>query len=324
MTSTAVARRWGEPVDQESFIETDLSQALSGQSEFGKNADGEIRNQEEVLPAMGKAIPVISTGVNVMNLVEETPSDINRLFDGEATFDERLALQQDVWAWLISAIEGVEFFRAVGPEGIDLGYIIGGLAKVGIDGVYERFQPLQDLMGTILGNPGRIETTAEMWHAMNRSLRTLAEELCANTEYELAPHWSGRARDCALVRIDELVQTVNTGTDMCGLMGDLLTHTADLAGRLNARVRQYAADLVAMMVTSIMEYSKKGFPACLAPILIDAALITARGQLEIFGIIDQFTRVYIAAGELTSRMEQSLQETVELLDFLADPVDCRL
>ncbi|MFC4335876.1 hypothetical protein [Salininema proteolyticum] len=287
------------------------------QQEFFENKDGGYLNDPggNALDAIKGNTPIYAQINNIKDDLVGNSEAINRLFDGEATMSDALALTQmvaDIARQCVDAFDaGVS--NADGP---DLGYWAAAGVKAGLDWLFSSVQPIQDLVGTVMGNPERLKTTAESWTFTSDSLATLAEAYGNEALTNIKPNWEGESCDAAMVRTSEFVDAVGVASVTSSNLSDLVGLFVEFAERVQDRFKQGIADSVALIIGALEDIAKYGYLS-IPFIAIDLSVALIRLYLDLVGIALQVAQIYLAGSQLCSQLEQVFSQTMDLLEFLS-------
>lgn len=284
---------WGSRTDAESG--TDLSPA-------------------DLLRARHDADPVYKRYKNLADSLEGSGERLDRLFDGDASLDDLLALSQSLIA-VYAQMNEIADLAANNYAGPDPGMIVAEVVGMGIDFALELFQPLQDAVGMVLGNPERISVSALMWHETETALATLSDSLSGAAAHTMDIEWQGAARDAALQRLAEFQDAAFTARIVAALLAQALERTAEFAEAVNNRARTFHADTVADVVNLLL--SIPGDPRALAGLIGTARNRIIKITLEVVNLGLQTARVYKALSLLTDELAEEFEKTTALLDRLA-------
>ncbi|WP_025273684.1 hypothetical protein [Haloglycomyces albus] len=295
----------------------DLSEAPR-QQQFGVNQDGGIINDPlgNAKSAVVGNVPVIAQATNIAEDIENNTGAVNRLFDGEATMDDLLAIGQmivDISRQILDLVDAVQ----ANIDGPDIGFIAGAAIKAGLDWIWDSLQPIQDLVGMVTGNPERLETTSDMWTQVAQSTEKLAQAYSDEANNNIVPNWEGDAFDAAIVRSNEFLQAINVATTSANHLSDLVALFADFAGRLQDRAKQTLAEVAGAVIGAAEDIAKYGWVA-VVPVGIDLAILLTRLFLDLLGIVMQAARIFLSGSQLCSQLEESFESTSEILDFLSN------
>ncbi|THV34376.1 hypothetical protein [Glycomyces buryatensis] len=126
-----------------------------------------------------------------------------------------------------------------------LGWLTGTL----VDFVINLCQPLEDLLGMVTGNEGRMKTSAEMWLTVIEGARQNGAYIADNGTAALEG-WEGEAADAARHRIGE----IGRGLQIMGAFGAglavALRAFAILAKKLTDKVKEFLGELAERAITT--------------------------------------------------------------------------
>jgi hypothetical protein len=265
----------------------------------------------------GEGAPFVAQGINIRNQLSESAARVEKFFDGEGTIDDLLAQVQSLASLSTSMMEYVETKIALGTG--DPAWVASTLTKAGLEYYLAFFQPLQDAVGLILGNPERIKVTSLMWTEAKTALETLADHVGKTVVEGVLPEWGGHAGDAAATRLAEMQDSVVVGAILSGMIAQLMDLTSGFTEGLNNRAKSFITDTVADVV-SAPDLIKAIFTLDI-PALIQAGISLniriLKLTLEVVNLGIQAARIFLTAATLLVTLYLEFEKTVDFLDRMA-------
>jgi hypothetical protein len=261
------------------------------QSDFGVNDKGLPYN--DVMEALKKGRDELP-GFKQFKVGTETVDAVEKLFDGQVTGEEVFTAIDTGLSAVVAYIEAVELIitgaqsaALKDPIGL-VGAAVGAFVAAGGTFIIEHVQPVQDLMGVLKGNPGRIKKSAEMWKALAEGIKPVGEDLHASAT-TVKDSWTGKDGSAAHQRLLEGGDAVAVSALMAKGISVALGYTAALYEKIQGFLVNRAADLAGALVSNIPDLAKG--PVGWLEILADLTPILLRIQLELVQIGLHVTRV---------------------------------
>lgn len=287
------------------------------QSEFGKNQDGSAFNDlGEAATAARDNCVGFKQFLAATDFIEKAGTAAGGLFDGEVSFDELFDAVDSALTLAVNLIETGELIGAGmdmvtgDPSGL-VGAAMSNMASVGMSFLLEYFQPIQDLVGILTGNPERIRVSKSMWLALADGIGPMGTELLAQGE-KLGEVWHDDASDAAMLRLAEGNDILQVAAGLSVGVAGALEFCACVFDKVQAYLMNRISDLIGFLSELVVKFLMG--PVKWAEILVDAIPMFARIVLELIQLAMHVARAFAALIALLIGADTAVDRMLPYID----------
>ncbi|QSB05531.1 hypothetical protein [Natronoglycomyces albus] len=213
---------------------------------------------------------------------------------------------------IMNAAEGFE--KANEKFGKDpLAWVSGTLVSFVID----LCQPLEDLLGLVTGNEGRMKTSCEMWLTVIEGARQTGNYI-GETGLAAMEGWEGDDADAARERIVEIGRSLQYMSLWSVGLAAALRGYAIIAKKLEDKVKEFLGKIVKKAITQWLPKMASGvatFGATTAATIAFAAITIASYIMMAYNLIQVAINIFNMMGELINLAQEGLDDLNGVLNF---------